>query len=65
MFVYRPKAVFFRRPSKFENGRPKDGWTVGWLRPWWGLRGALDTKLHKVSSDERPLTRTFNMIVDS
>jgi hypothetical protein len=23
------------------------------------VRGALDTKLHKVSSDERPLTRTF------
>ena len=33
MIANRPKAVFFRRPSKFENGRPKDGWTVGWLRP--------------------------------
>jgi hypothetical protein len=33
VYVYRPKAVFFRRPSKFENGHPKDGWTVGWLRP--------------------------------
>jgi hypothetical protein len=34
MIANRPKAVFFIRPSKFENGRPKDGWTVGWLRPW-------------------------------
>jgi hypothetical protein len=33
MIANRPKAVFFRRPSKFEDGRPKDGWTVGWLRP--------------------------------
>ena len=33
MIANRPKAVFFIRPSKFENGRPKDGWTVGWLRP--------------------------------
>jgi hypothetical protein len=39
MIANRPKAVFFRRPSKFENGRPKDGWTVGWLRPWYqGLK---------------------------
>ena len=34
MIANRPKAVFFIRPSKFENGRRKDGWTVGWLRPW-------------------------------
>jgi hypothetical protein len=33
MIANRPKAVFFIRPSKFENSRPKDGWTVGWLRP--------------------------------